>query len=319
MTVKNFIKQHLPGNVRRFASKVRPRNVARSASKVRHKIYRSIVIDFYIHRIISPRLGRRLSHRENPINYLFVISPMRSGSSLLTNILNGHPSIVGYGENHVSYSSPGDLSRLAARVSVLEPSFTGSEEFIMDKMVWNYQISDEVLSAADSKFLFLFRDPADTFRSMGKLTDLDPRSQVFKRLRDPKNALAYYQERLAEMAHLAERVNDPERCLLLEYESLLISTKSTLQTLEQFLGLDQPLSERYPVSRRTGNFRYGDGSPKIRAGKIIRKVSKASSLAESREILEARKTYARHFEELRRHCRVVITGPVAAKWFPTVY
>ena len=300
MSVKNLVKKYLPENAARFAS------------KARDNIYRSIVIDLYAHRIIGPRLERALSQREKPIKYLFVISPMRSGSSLLTNILNGHPSIAGYGENHVSYSSPEDLSCLAARTRVLEPSFMGSEEFIMDKMVWNYQISDEVLSAADSNFIFLLRNPADTFKSMGRLADSNPQSQGFKRWRVRKNCLAYYQKRLADMAHLAERVNDPERCLLLEYESLMNVTKPTLQALEQFLGLEQPLSEEYPVSRSTGNFRYGDGSSNIRAGKIIRKVNMASSQVESPEVIEAQKTYARYLEEFRRHCRVVITGPVAA-------
>ena len=49
-------------------------------------------------------------------SYIFVLSHMRSFSSLLCHILGSHSEISGYLETHLSYIGRSDLHRLEAKV-----------------------------------------------------------------------------------------------------------------------------------------------------------------------------------------------------------
>ena len=291
-------------HLKRLAKEQLPDNIWNLLKKSKASLHRTLVLDLYAYRIIGPRLNRKLGRRANPIKYLFINALNRSGSSLLLHVLNGHPRIAGYGENHVPYLTERDLSHLVARTCVMEPSFGGSEDFIMDKMVWNYEISDNVLASADIYFVFLVREPAALFRSMRKLADFHDESHAKKWLSHDR-CLVYYQNRLTFMAKLAERVNSPDRCLLLDYSALVNSTESTLTALQQFLDLDQPLSEEYPVSKYTGNLTYGDPSQKIKTGKIQRRSNITATETSSSAVLEARKLFNRHLETFKQHCKFV--------------
>src|SRR6185436_15808518 len=61
------------------------------------------------------RYGAAGSHRYAG-TFLFVVSHMRSYSSLLCHILGSHPAISGYSEAHQSYFGRNDLDRLARTV-----------------------------------------------------------------------------------------------------------------------------------------------------------------------------------------------------------
>lgn len=282
---KEIVKKYLPKGMRSAYRSLR-------GFSSRRFLRDRVLIGLYAHRILAPRLSKKLARRKHPLKYLFVISPMRSGSTLVVHILNGHSDIVGYGENHTSYSSRKDLSFLLARTSLFEPQFKGSEDYIMDKMVRNYEISDELLASDQVYFLFLLREPDSTFSSMGKLAEYMPEHKTINRWQNHDYCLDYYKARLSFMANIARRVNDPKRCMLLQYEALLDDTAFTLRSIQQFLGLETPLSEEYPTSKTTGLFRFGDVSPNIKSGKIQRnsapfntsKKPASPAIAEAREI-----------------------------------
>ena len=292
------------------------KNIWNSLRKIRAGLYRIFLLELYAYRIVGPLLKRKLAHREDPIKYLFIISPMRSGSTLLAHVLNGHPRIAGYGESHVPYLTERDLSHLIARTRIMEPSFSGSENFILEKMVWNYEISDKVLASADIYFVFLVREPAATFRSMGKLADQMPESPWARKWLSHDECLAYYQNRLNFMSRLMERINNSDRCLLLDFSALVNDTESALTALQQFLDLDQPLSAEYPTTTRTGEFRYGDLSQSIKSGKIQRRSDTPTTEASSPGVLEAKKIYAQALETSRQYCKFVIIDNALREGFP---
>ena len=64
--------------------------------------------------------------------YLFVLSHMRSFSSLLCHILGSHPEIAGYAEAHQAYAGRADLLQLTRKVeSTLEGAVAG--RYVLDK------------------------------------------------------------------------------------------------------------------------------------------------------------------------------------------
>lgn len=213
------------------------------------------------------RLNRQLARREMPLRYLFVLSPMRAGSSLLGHVLTSNPGIIGYGENHVPYNCPSDLRELAYRTAHVQKDLDLSQkEYVMDKLVWNYPMADAVLRNKEARFIFLFRDPADLFNSAAGLGAV---SSSHKKYQTPSVWMDYYRERLKVLQQQAVRVNDRGRCLILRYEDLLEKTESVLKQLQEFLGTAAPFSENYTTTERTGSLQYGDPSSNLRSGRIL--------------------------------------------------
>jgi hypothetical protein len=290
--------------------KVLPNGVRVWLAKRREEIIDFFQFEVYAYRFKEPQLKSQLSQRDQPLKYLFLISPMRAGSSLLTHVLNSHPEISGYGESHLSYDSDEDLFRLVARTSVLESDFQGDESYVMDKMVWNYEISDELLQSENVYFLFLLRDPKANFRSIQKLKDLRPWDSGLEQWSSPEKCFGYLRHRLNFMVGQASRVNDPERCMVVEYDALLNQTDYTLEKIRKFLGLDSPILKEYSVSKTSGQFRYGDPSVNLKSGCIMPRTSVPDNEPVSPTVAKARQFYAEQLEKLKTYCDVVVTHEV---------
>lgn len=231
--------------------------------KVKHFLF-----ELYTYCLSRPYFRYRLKARSRPLKYLFVLSPMRSGSSLLVHLLNSNPAIEGYGESHSPYMNQRDLEKLTYRTAVIQKSFDfNNAQYVMDKVVRNHALSDSILLNPDVKFIFLLRDPAASFKSAAKL------GQAYSVLTSYKsfaNWFEYYQNRLVFMQSVARRISDKNRCLFIQYEDLLHQTDASLQMLQAFLKTQAAFSEQYRVSENTGRFRYGDPSEALRQGKILR-------------------------------------------------
>jgi hypothetical protein len=210
----------------------------------------------------------RLRRRKIPLRYLLVMAPMRSGSSLLGHILAGNPAIGGWGEHHVGYETKSDLKALAYRVARVDTEFDLlRDQYAMDKLVWNYPVSDSVLNYPDVSCIFLMRDPVMMFNSAAGLGDV---SSSHIKYQDPEVWMDYYRYRMRELRRLASRIDDPSRRLLLTYEELISNTDRVLPRLQQFLNVAEPFHERYRTTVRTGSLLYGDPSPGISSGRILR-------------------------------------------------
>ena len=247
---KSYLRRLIPVRIRTFVSKIES----------------FLLFDIYAYQILRPALTKCLQQRYQPLRYLFVMAPARSGSSLLGHILYNHPEVTGYGESHVGYTSQHDLQRLVFRTAAVLDNFDPMEySYIADKLVWNYPISDRILQNQQIKFIFLLRDPAATYTSTVK---------SFSGRESPEEVdkwITYYRDRLNYLETLAETINDASRCLMLRYEDLLGDTDRTLESLQHFLGTTSPFSDSYTVAKHTSRLKYGDNSKSIQAGKILRK------------------------------------------------
>ena len=199
-------------------------------------------------------------------SFLFVVSHMRSYSSLLCHILGSHPEISGYEELLQSYVVTSSLDRLARKIR----DRTGNAplgRYLLDKILHSHlEIGSSILARPDVRCIFLLRDAGDTMRSLRNtlhaLGDPDRYTDV--------GMLAYYTDRLNEMVRYSERLGD--RSLFIDSEQLLSDTGAVLDRLSQWLALAEPLREEYRTFPHTGVAGHGDPSPNIKAGRVIRSV-----------------------------------------------
>lgn len=203
-----------------------------------------------------------------PRRFLFILSHMRSGSSLLTHLLVNNPEVFGFGECHVPHTGPRSLREVSFKTTVRLHAMPAREAWVLDKILHNQLTIDNRLMRSEAgRFVFLLRNPEATLRSLLSLRRWVSDSDI----RKPEHALEYYMTRLKGLRDLAAEIPSG-RALLLHYEDLLECTADVLRTLEQHLALSSPLTEEYAVMRTTGRSSIGDPSPVIRSGKIRRDV-----------------------------------------------
>ncbi|MEM6434392.1 MAG: sulfotransferase [Cyanobacteria bacterium P01_D01_bin.115] len=228
---------------------------------------------------IKQYLNYRLAHnsdplgiafRKKPYRVLWILSHMRSGSSLLTHILNTNPAIAGYGESHISYKGLQDFKSLISRVYWSSQEYRNlrdlqklslHETYILDKLLHNNKLVDISLLQSDNVFvIFLVREPR---RSLNSIRDLKPDWSEEK-------TLHHYCDRLKELVHYAESMSSSERALLLRHDQLIEHSPQVFEALQDFLGTEIGFSEKYQILKTTGAKHVGDSKGDIRAGQIMR-------------------------------------------------
>lgn len=193
---------------------------------------------------------------------LFILSHMRSYSSLLAHVLGSHADIDGYCETHLRYYFPLDVLRLRWRVRKL----TGEPlrgRYVLDKILHNYTIAPSILAGRRTRAVLLLRQPIDVVQSILHMgTHLDP----LERNTDLEHVSGYYVARLERLAALAQQLG--HRAAFLESEALLERTDDTLEFLRDHLELSGPLQRQYRSFAKTGKPGFGDPSPAITSGEI---------------------------------------------------
>ncbi|ASC72839.1 hypothetical protein XM38_037990 [Halomicronema hongdechloris C2206] len=212
----------------------------------------------------------RVLGRGRPYKILLVLGHMRSGSSLLTHILNANPAILGYGETHLKYRTEADFKRLLQRVYWRGQEFRTLQDlgnlcmphdYVMDKLLHTNKILDgQILCSSQVYALFLLREPQ---RSLASILAL-------KAHLSPEQVLAYYQERLATLVEYGRLINDTHRMLLLTHADLIHRTDAVFVALQRVLQTPTGFSERYEVLKTTGQRGVGDSEGNITAGRIVR-------------------------------------------------
>ncbi len=206
---------------------------------------------------------RRIRSIDTPLTerYLFVLAHPRSGSTVVSHVLQSHLEIIGFGEHHEGYESMADLEALATRNAFFDRSPNNTSHYTMDKIVWNHHgLSDAIVDNPDARFIFLAREPAATLESYRRM---------FADMTTDERRLQSYETRLNGMIELAERIGDTSRMRFLTYDDLTKRTEPTLAELTNFLELETPLSQEYEVTSKSGSQSWGDPSAHIKAGKII--------------------------------------------------
>lgn len=202
--------------------------------------------------------------------YLFVLSHMRSRSSLLSHILGSNPEICGYSESHRNYI--GWLSFAALRTKLWrEHRCSLRNKYLLDKLLFNRKISDRVLQVYRPKVIVLIRNPRDSIRSLLKMG----RSNRIEWHRDPEAVCQYYCASMLWLQCYADKLR--EKFLFVESDSLIESTHQLLNQLTSWLNLKVPLSPKYSVFKNSGKAWHGDPSHNIRSG-LVRRTSKHSDV-----------------------------------------
>jgi hypothetical protein len=235
--------------------------------------------------------------KKHPQSTLFILSHMRSYSSVLSHVLGSHPQIDGYCETHLRYRFSFDLLRLKWRVRRL----TGEPlrgRYILDKILHNYPVAEAILDHPRTRAIILVRQPVDVVQSivhMGR--HLDPN----ERNANAANAATYYVARLSQLTQLARAFG--RRAAFLESEALVTRTDETLASLRQFLSLESPLERRYRSFSKTGQPGYGDPSDMIHSGEIGRRDEERPTYSIPSTLLaDAVKAYSACLSACRAHC-----------------
>ena len=246
---------------------------------------------------ISYATARALSTFNTPHEYVFILSHMRSGSSLLTHILVSNPAVLGYGETMTRYADNRDFELLALKIQWVLRRFPlrGPERYLLDKLLHDVLLSPdelELLVEHNVRLIFLLREPASSIASLIRSLEYSP-----------EDAVRYYTLRLKRLEQLANRAPPGHPVFCLTYQDLLNDTGPTLERLRSFLALQMPLSEQYQILPTTGRRGIGDFSSKIRAGRIVREPTQAVPVAElvpSQWLHQAQETYHQTLSRLSR-------------------
>ena len=246
--------------------------------------------------------GMMARARKRPYEYVFVLSHMRAGSSLLAMVLGNNPEICGYGETFVTYRSAADLDLLAGNnlYRLQRYRLPGNERYMMDKLVFDRLMAPEVLpdlAEQGSKFIFLVRDAEGAMRSIMPLAGGE---ETF--------AAAAYIQRLDMLEKYGAALAGHARPCLLSYHDLIDRTESTLRALTTFLELSTPLQEQYevlPPLERSSAAHFA----KLHLGRIDRSGSAAPAVTfEAHNLAVAEGAFARCWQSLARFSQVVGDG-----------
>jgi len=188
---------------------------------------------------------------------------MRSGSSLLTQIVSGHPEILGSGELFINYRTPWDaipwdLRAMDGKNLVrARGAGHGAAKIVVDKLLHDWQLTDAALDemrSHDVTFVFLVRRPEPAIKSC-----IESLSYT------EEDAHQYYVERLGALAKYA-RHPAVSGSIALTFEELVVETADTLERLSQAIGLEKPLDQNYET---TTHKRFaGDPSTRFDSGVI---------------------------------------------------
>ncbi|HVM20116.1 MAG TPA: hypothetical protein VM307_09165 [Egibacteraceae bacterium] len=235
-----------------------------------------------------------------PRRYLFVMSHMRSYSTLLCHILNSNPDIDGYVEMHKPYTKDLDLLELTLRVRhTKDAPLTG--RYVVDKVLHNYRMGG-ALERDDVYALFSIREPERAIRSIYAM-GLRREKPDWKS--KPPKVVRHYVQRLKQLQQDAKKIRG--RSLYFDAQDLVDNTDAVLAGITRFLDLKQPLRPQYETAELTGRPRFGDASPFIKTGAIATERDDYSHLDIPDELMErAHRAYERCRYELATTCTVAI-------------
>lgn len=263
-----------------------------------------VISKYYKFRIQTPHKPYTILLKPNPYKVLFILSHMRSGSSLLTHLLVTNPEIIGFGETHIRYSSEEDFKRLLMKLYWHGQEFQKlqdlknlrmNHQYVLDKVLHDHKFLDESFLTSDNiRSIFLIREPKRTLVSM-----LDHKPHWTE-----DDALFYYTKRLATLERYAKLINSKERSLAITHERLINSTSSAFEGFQVFLNTKESFSENYGILKTTGMRNVGDVKENIKTGHIVREARKIDIKVTHETSKKAQQAFERCYQTLSQYCRV---------------
>ena len=226
--------------------------------------------------------------------YIFILSHMRSYSTLLAHILANNSDICGYTEMHIPYKTSLDFQIL--KLFSMDRYKSGiNKKYLLDKIVDdNLIISEEILRNKSLSIIFLLRNPNDTIKSL-------IRSNFLKKskLSNEDKASNNYINRLSKLKEYSQ--DSKGRFIFIKSESLINKTEETFELLKDYLNLEEELSSNYNTYDFTGTPFFGDCSKYINRGKIIKDITHTNMEISDKTSLICEKAYNECCETLKEN------------------
>lgn len=236
------------------------------------RVYKNELIQNYFkYRINQSKSPYQVLFKPESYQILFILSHMRSGSSLLTHLLITNPEVIGYGETHIQYRSEADFRKLIYQVYWQSQDFRKlgdlenlkmNHRYVLDKVLHNNKfLQKDFLKSENIYVIFLLREPQRTVASM-----LDQKPHWSE-----DDAVQYYNGRLSALEEYAQIINNRKRTLLITHDQIINQSQAVFQGLQNFLATQTGFSEEYKILKTTGKRSIGDFKENIKAGRIVRK------------------------------------------------
>lgn len=206
---------------------------------------------------------------------------MRAYTSLLGHILGSHPSINGYYEMQMSYTSEQALTQQEQHYAQQDTLKPGSR-YLFDKLLHNNYMLNLKLPGLDNAILLLtLRKPEQAIKS---IINLFAQKNIDHLYSYPAKAAKYYTERLETLAEFSQ--HHPQRYYYFDAELIRTDTDNTLKKLTEWLHLDSPLTAQYQRFAKTGVAGAGDSSAAISSGKVIKQATEYTGIMLENSLLQ---------------------------------
>ena len=181
-------------------------------------------------RYLTPTSSRVFDDSYMPV---FVVGMIRSGTTLVEQILSCHPRVGGAGEQRYWLETPPERADPKEYVASLNRLAPGKER-VVDKMPMNYLILGQIHDALpNAKIIHTVRDAADTAISIyttpisTPLAWANEKAEIVYAYRNYQALMAMWQESLP-----------PESILTVRYEDLVTNPEPMTRRMLEFLGLE---------------------------------------------------------------------------------
>ena len=129
--------------------------------------------------------------------YIFILSHMRSYSTLLSHILANNSDICGYSEKQIPYYTSLDFQILKSK-SMERYKSNIQRKFLLDKILGNHcTLSKEILRNKSLSIIFLLRNHNDSLKSIIRTASAP--TSIIPRLSNEYTAADYYIKRLSKL------------------------------------------------------------------------------------------------------------------------
>lgn len=204
---------------------------------------------------------------------IFLLSHMRSNSSLISNLIGNHPQINGYYEMQQAYLDRFDY--LYQKILFANQHSEKKEaNYIFDKILHNHLYLNPNLVVKKNAIIFIsLREPNLTIPSIVKYFSNTTRKKEWGNI---ELATKYYCNRIKHLAEYSEKIKN--KYYYFDASLIRNDSQATLTFISENIGLKSSLTNQYIPQKLTGSGGAGDRSENILTGNIIPQTSTEENL-----------------------------------------
>lgn len=160
-------------------------------------------------------------------SYLFIMTHLGSGGTLLSRIINSTNKITAVTNTNIVYNNIQSLNNLNSFIKYKE--LNQLSPIYSDKIVYNYSFYCNTFYNF-AKYIFLIREPIDTIKHI-----ISTHKYSFE------GAYMYYKFRLKRLCEIAKYTDS----ILVEYQDVI--TRKAFPLIEEYLNIKYPISSYYDI------------------------------------------------------------------------